>query len=65
MTNTTKNKIFNFNRKEQLSTLELWQAHLQALKRASQERHNLAKDGKPLKASEITTSEITVQPRQQ
>lgn len=58
------NKIFNLNRKEQLSTLELWQAHLQALKRASRERHNLAQNGKPVKASEITTSEVSIRPNQ-
>ena len=64
MTKTSKSKIFALTRKDPLSTLELWQAHLQALKRASREQHNLTKGGKPIQTAEITTSEISIRPRQ-
>jgi len=57
MSKNEKNKIFNFNRTEQVSTLELWQLHLQALKRASKERHNVDKNGSSLDSNEIPTSE--------
>jgi len=58
MSKTNKNRIFNFSKKDQVSTLELWQLHLQALKRASRERHNLKKDGTSIDANEISTSEV-------
>ncbi len=56
-------KIFSFNHKDQLSTLELWQTHLQALRRASQEPHNLSANGDVKAVNEISTSQITIRPR--
>ena len=57
-------KLFNLNRKDQLSTLELWQAHLKALKRASRERRNLAQNRNSISVSEATISETPNRPNQ-
>lgn len=57
-------KIFNIDRKKQLSTLELWQAHLKGLKRASRERRQLAQERARSQASELTIAEYSIRPNQ-
>jgi len=63
MTKSSKSKIFNIKKKEQISTLELWQSHLRALQRASQERRSAKIADQKSESSEISTSEVTIRPR--
>lgn len=61
MTSKPIRQVFKLNRKEQLSTLEMWQQQLQALKRASQGRVDQNKSHHDIDASEATSSVITKQ----
>lgn len=63
LTMTTKpiRDVFKRNRKEQLSTLEMWQQQLQALKRASQGNANQNLSHDAIDASEASNKETTKQ----
>lgn len=56
MTKKLYRNPFSLNREKQMSTLELWQQHLQALRRASQTQEQV----KPLRPKE-NLSETSVQ----
>ena len=59
MTNKSSNNIFTLHRKSKLSTLELWQQQLQALKRISQ--NNKAMNQARVSATETNASEMSFQ----